>query len=87
MDKVVTAAAGVAIKNGEIPMYLNEFFFSCLNAWNLTKMWGNANGNIGWANEPSEYIEAISILESESNKIDQEEMEARMAKIKQGNKG
>jgi len=45
-------------------------------------MWGNANGGIGWANEASEYVDAISVLESESNKMEQEEMEARMAKAK-----
>ena len=43
-------------------------------------MWGLANGNIGWANEPSDYIEAITIIESESNKIQQEEMDAMRAK-------
>jgi len=42
----------------------------------MTKMWGLANGNIGWANEPSDYIEAITIIESVSNQIQQEEMDA-----------
>lgn len=68
-------------------MYLDEFFWSCLHAWNMTKMWGLANGTAtGWNNEPIEYIDAITILESESNKCDQEEMEARMAKSKAGGK-
>jgi hypothetical protein len=53
-----------------------------MEKWQLTKMWGLANGSVGWANEPSTYIEVISILESESNKIDSEEMEASSASAK-----
>jgi hypothetical protein len=53
-----------------------------MEKWQLTKMWGLANGAVGWANEPSIYIEAISILESENNKIESEEMEKSSASAK-----
>lgn len=55
-----------------------------MEAWQLTKVWGLANGNIGWANEPRSYIEAITILESESNKVQIEEMEAKRKNNKVG---
>lgn len=84
---MVYAVLGKPITNGEIPFYCNEFFYSCLRAWHLTKMWGLANGAIGWANESQEYIDAITTLESESNRMEQEEMEAANKKATSKTKG
>lgn len=45
-----------------------------MEKWALTKMWGLPNG-CGWANEPSEFIDAITALESEQNKMEKEQMD------------
>lgn len=42
-------------------------------------MWGLAHGG-GWASEPTEYIEAITAIESENNMIENEEIEAKSSK-------
>jgi hypothetical protein len=50
----------------------------------MTKMWGLANGTeVGWANEPMDYINAITVLETISNEVEREETEARMEESKQ----
>jgi hypothetical protein len=77
-DKIVFAACGIPIKNKEIPFYVNETFYSALERWYTTKLWGLANGYIGWANEPSDYIDAITTIESEKNAVEVEEMEKKM---------
>ena len=69
------------IRAGEVQGYCNDYFFSCLERWALTKMWGLAHGK-GWANEPIEYIQAISILENEQNLLEHEEIEKRSAETK-----
>ena len=46
-------------------------------------MWGLAHGSKGWAAEPIEYIQAISILENEQNVLEHEEIEKRSAEAKQ----
>lgn len=66
----------------QVKDYVNEDFYSALQAWQLTKMWGLANGNVGWANEPIEYIDSISILESEQNAMEAEEMGTATSKNK-----
>ena len=77
-DKFVTAEYGVRIKNKDIPYYVDEYFYSALNAWQMTKLWGLAHGErLGWAEEPLEYIDAITILESENNKWEAEEREKK----------
>lgn len=65
---------------------MDETFWSALEKWYMTKTWGLANGNIGWANEPMEYIEAITLLESEKNAVEVEEMKARQQEMEK-NKG
>lgn len=69
------------IKAGDVAKYCDEYFFSCLERWALTKMWGLAHGQ-GWANEPVEYINAISVLENEQNMMEGEQIEATKAKAK-----
>jgi len=73
---------GHVIYAKDIAQYRTEYFYSALEAWQLTEAWGLANGNIGWANEPREYIEAITVLKSESNAIEQEETEKAQNKGK-----
>jgi hypothetical protein len=85
-DKYVYAACGVPIKNKEIPEYVNDTFYSALEHWYKTKLWGLANGGIGWANEPIGYIDAITLLEAEKNAIENEEMEKRMTESKSSSK-
>jgi hypothetical protein len=48
-------------------------------------MWGLAHGR-GWAEEPIEYINAISVLENEQNMIEGEEIEAAKEKSKSSQK-
>jgi hypothetical protein len=59
-----------------------------LEKWYYTKLWGLANG-AGWGNEPKDYIEVITLIESEKNSIEAEEMEKRNASMqaKSGKKG
>jgi hypothetical protein len=66
----------------EVENYVNDTFYYALQYWQLTKMWGMANGSTGWANEPIEYIDAITALESEQNAIEAEEMEKIHSKNK-----
>jgi hypothetical protein len=74
------------IRAGEVKEYCNEYFFSCIEKWALTKMWGLAHGSRGWADEPIEYIQAISILDNEQNLIEHEEIEKRNEEIKNKSK-
>jgi hypothetical protein len=67
---------------GDIEKYCDEYFFSCVERWALTKMWGNAHGARGWADEPMEYVNVISIIENEQNAIEREDMEKKMAESK-----
>lgn len=75
----------IVIRAGDVEKYCDEYFFSCLERWALTKMWGLAHGR-GWAEEPIEYINAISILENEQNMIEGEEIEAAKEKSKSSSK-
>lgn len=79
----VLAYEGTVVRAEEVKEYCDEYFFSCLDKWILTKMWGLAHGK-GWAEEPLEYISVISILESEQNKMEKEEMDRKTASIGTG---
>lgn len=74
------AFEGEAIPAKDIPYYIDEYFYSCLYRWNLTKMWGLAHGK-GWAEEPMEYILVISALESEQNLMEKEEIDKKTASL------
>lgn len=78
-NKIVDAAEGVPIYGYQIAEYCNNTFWDALQAWSLTKRWGLANGNVGWANEPMEYIEAITVLDSVSDAMENEAMEEAKA--------
>lgn len=75
-NRALVVVDGESIREKDIPLYVNEFFYSAIERWALTKMWGLAH-NKGWADEPVEYINAITVLENEQNKMEQEEMEKR----------
>lgn len=79
--KPLVAVDDVIVCDQDIPKYMTEYFYSCMERWALTKMWGTAH-NRGWADEPLEYIQAISTLENEYNKVQNEEMEAKAASVK-----
>jgi hypothetical protein len=82
-NRALVTVDGTIARDRDIPTYVNEYFYSCMEKWALTKMWGLAH-NKGWADEPVEYINAISVLENEHNKIEAEEMEQKTSKIKNG---
>ena len=71
----------VKVRADEVQMYCDETFFSAMERWALTKMWGMPHGG-GWAEEPIDFIDAITTLENENNAIENEEMEASMKKGK-----
>ena len=77
----VFAAHGKAIKAKEIAEYCDETFYSALEKWALTKMWGMPLGG-GWAEEPVDFLDAITALESEQNAIECEEMDKKTGKDK-----
>lgn len=77
----VFAAHGKAIKAHEIEKYCDETFYSALEKWVLTKMWGMPHGG-GWAEEPVDFMDAITTLESENNAIEAEEMDKKTGKDK-----
>ncbi len=60
---------------------MNELFWSALERWYYTKLWGLAHGN-GWADEPLQYIQAITVIESEQKSIEAEEHEKAMEDMK-----
>jgi hypothetical protein len=66
---------------------MDETFFSALDKWYHTKLWGLANGSVGWANEPADYMDAITLIENEKNTIEVEEMEKRTASMNNKSKG
>jgi len=78
-----TAICGEVLTWNDIPKYLDETFYSALEKWYYTKTWGLANGKVGWANEPKAYIDAITVIENEKNKVEAEEMEAHSAKMRE----
>lgn len=80
--RLVGAFCGVPVYADTIEDYVNDEFYFAFQYWQYTKMWGMANGNIGWGNEPLEYIDAITALETEQNTIEHEEMDKVSSKNK-----
>lgn len=77
--KILYTAHGVIIRADEVANYCDETFYSALEKWALTKMWGMPHGG-GWAEEPVDFIDAITTLESEQNAIEAEEIEKKTNK-------
>ncbi len=76
----VGAYCGIAVYADTVEDYVNNEFYYALQYWQMTKMWGLANGNNGWANESFDYIDAITALESEHNAMENEAMEEASSK-------
>ncbi len=79
-EGLALAKYGVKVKNKEIADYCDDYFFSALHAWYMTKTWGMAFKG-GWAEQPLEYMEAITTIESVHNEIESEESEARAKRL------
>jgi len=84
MEKLVYACLGEPIMNKQVSEYVNDTFFSAMELWYNTKKWGLPNGNIGWANEPKDYMDAVNAIEMEMNLVESEEMEKKVAESKKG---
>ena len=74
MNKVALAKYNTVVYNREIKDYCDDFFFSAMHAWYMTKTWGMAFSG-GWAEQPYEYLEAITAIEGAHNEVENEEME------------
>lgn len=68
------------IRNDALEGIVNEQFYGALQAWYYTELYGLANGDLGWANENINYIDAITAITMEKNAMENEEHEASMAK-------
>ena len=65
----------VAVQRDEVLEKITDpVFRDALSIYQLTKLWGNPNGN-GWANEPIEVLDAITALELEAKALEHEELE------------
>jgi hypothetical protein len=65
---------GVVVRADEIADYCNEYFWSAVHAWSMTKTWGMAFSG-GWAEQPVEYLDAITAIEYAQNEWESEQME------------
>lgn len=75
----------VYVTRDEVKGYIeNPIFLEALNIWHKTKLWGLPNGHDGWANEPIDVIDAITILENEAKVIEAEEMERAKNESRRG---
>lgn len=63
----------------DIPSYLDDYFYSALYAWWMTKTWGTGFTG-GWTEWPCEYLDAITAIENAHNEVESEEMEKKMKK-------
>lgn len=75
------AVDGKAIRAKDIEYYCDETFFSALEKWFYTKLWGLAQPG-GWACQPLDYLDAITAIESENNLIENEELQEKSGKAK-----
>lgn len=85
-NRPIVAVDDTIVYDRDIPKYVDEYFYSCMERWALTKMWGLANSG-GWAEQPVEYINAISTLENEYNRIESEEIEKKSSSAKSSSAG
>ncbi len=72
---------GEVIKKGDIAKYMTEEFYEAIYLWSMTKKWGLANGNVGWANEPRDYVEIISIIEDIHNAVENEKFDQKKGDV------
>jgi hypothetical protein len=70
----------------DIETYIDDDFYTMLHAWYMTKTWDKFAFSGGWAEQPIDYIEGITAIESVYNEMESEDMEKRMADSKKGSK-
>jgi len=71
----------VIVTRDEVHGYVYDPTFGFyLDCWQKTKLWGLPNGR-GWANEATDIIDAITILEYESKMVEEEEIKKSQDKI------
>lgn len=75
--KKVGIYAGTLVWDDEVDYYLNDTFYSALEAWWFTKKFKGPPNGQGWYNENVLFKEAYATLESESDAIQKEEMDER----------
>lgn len=78
------AVDGTVVRAGEIESYCDDEFYHALALWQTTKVLGNPNGAVGWANEPSDFVETFMALEYEDNAVTAEQMEKDRKKVSKG---
>ena len=66
----------------DIADYCTPDLFELIGYWQISKILGNPNGSIGWANEPKEFVEVFLALEAEDNLLQREEMKRKEAESK-----
>jgi hypothetical protein len=65
----------IIVTRDEVKGYVTDPAFGFyLQCYQYTKLWGGINGK-GWAEWPSDILEAVTALEYESRAIEKEEME------------
>jgi hypothetical protein len=74
-DKLVGVWYKTSVYAKDIDLYLDDFFYSALHAWYITKTWEKFAFIGGWAENPMDYIDSITALESVYNEFEQEQME------------
>jgi hypothetical protein len=81
-DHLIEGLYDVIIRFGDIDKYLTENFYAILHAWYMTKTWDKFAFSGGWAEQPIDYIEGITAIESVYNEMEAEEMDKRMQESK-----
>lgn len=77
------AGEDVIVTRDEVLKYVkDEAFLFYLSVYQYVKLWGMPNGN-GWANEPSDILDAITALEIEQREIEHDEIENAKSSHKQ----
>ena len=72
---------GTIITWNDLDKYFDDMFYSALEVWSTTKLFGLPN-NAGWANEPRAVVDAYRTLEYEQNKIENERMQKQIDESK-----
>ncbi len=65
----------IIIKSGEIWSYMDEYFYTALDLYNNTELFGSLPFSGGWAEQPYPVYRVLQILKSESNRWESMEIE------------
>jgi hypothetical protein len=69
--------AGTLVYEDQISYYLDDTFYSALEAWWFTKKFKGPPHGEGWANENVWFLSAYAAIESENDAIQKEELDAK----------